>query len=100
MKNVKKIIERLKNRIESGLELGLIRVGTACDLHSIVKELEKELRKRNKIFVFEDSDMRYIANRIDPSFYDIQIEGADKAKEEVIRKLKIILNDCLNRDKE
>jgi hypothetical protein len=62
-------------------------------------DLQAELTKGEKI-VFDDADMRYIANRIDPSFYDIEIEGADKAKEEVIRKLKIILNDCLNRDKE
>lgn len=54
---------------------------------------------QNASVPFDDADMRYIANRIDPSFYDIEIEGADKAKEEVLRKLKIILNDCVSREK-
>ncbi|MBI1939163.1 MAG: hypothetical protein HYS25_13725 [Ignavibacteriales bacterium] len=40
---MKDIINRLKRRIESGLENGLITMGTTCDLHTIIKELEKKL---------------------------------------------------------
>lgn len=48
---------------------------------------------------FTDEDMQHLAIRIDPAFYDIEIDGADASKEDFLRRLKIIINDLLKEKK-
>lgn len=59
---------------------------------------EREVQ-RHQAFddVFTDEDMQHLATRIDPAFYDIEIDSADKSKSDFLRKLKIIINDLLNK---
>lgn len=35
----------------------------------------------------------YVKNRLTPSLYDIELDGAEKSKDNFFRKLKIILDD-------
>jgi len=55
---------------------------------------EKHLGKR---IIITDEIMRIIAVRIDPAFYDVELDRADKEKKEFLRKLKLILEDIFEK---
>ena len=62
-------------------------------LKSITKRLNEICL--NNFQMFDDKIMKRIATRIDPEFYSIELDGADKGKKDFLRILKIILNDLI-----
>ena len=47
-----------------------------------------------------EKEMNTIVARIDPAFYDVELDGADKSKDDFLRRLKIIFNDILDSRRE
>jgi hypothetical protein len=62
-------------------------------------ELEPQVPHSKAVVVghLTPDEVRTIAARIDPAFYDIELEGADEAKADFLQRLTKIFNYILDR---
>lgn len=71
-------------------------VRALVDHIDLLNPLPEEKQPEKKLII-TDEVMRIIAVRIDPAFYDIELDGADNSKKDFLQKLKLILEDIFEK---